>query len=180
MRLPRRRLQTSTISNPDPTLSPQLEARIRAYFGSNTTRAHLKMAEAPTGAQQGRAGVCRAQGLQAAAGPDAGRGRRHGALAAQCEGSRWLVSPRPAPNPKPHPPQTPFPTPQARRFTSLNTGWRAAPCRHSPCCAAATCLCSRESRRCCRHGPPLLWGTAAAAAAAPAHAAAAALVIRDS
>lgn len=31
------------------TLHPQLEARIRKYFGANTTRAHLKMAEAPTG-----------------------------------------------------------------------------------------------------------------------------------
>lgn len=27
----------------------QLETRIRAYFGANTTKAHLKMAEAPTG-----------------------------------------------------------------------------------------------------------------------------------
>lgn len=32
-------------------LHPQLESRIRAYFGPNTTRAHLKMAEAPTGGQ---------------------------------------------------------------------------------------------------------------------------------
>ena len=30
-------------------LHPQLEARIRAYFGPNTTQAHLKMAETPTG-----------------------------------------------------------------------------------------------------------------------------------
>lgn len=30
-------------------LHPQLESRIRAFFGANTTRAHLKMAEAPTG-----------------------------------------------------------------------------------------------------------------------------------
>ena len=36
--------------HPAPTLPPlQLEARIRAYFGANTTKAHLKMAEAPTG-----------------------------------------------------------------------------------------------------------------------------------
>lgn len=32
-------------------LHPQLEARIRAFFGANTTRAHLKMAEAPTGSE---------------------------------------------------------------------------------------------------------------------------------
>ncbi|PSC67404.1 FAD synthase [Micractinium conductrix] len=32
-------------------LHPQLESRIRAYFGANTTRAHLKMAEAPTGSE---------------------------------------------------------------------------------------------------------------------------------
>lgn len=32
-------------------LHPLLEARIRAYFGGNTTRAHLKMAEAPTGSE---------------------------------------------------------------------------------------------------------------------------------
>jgi hypothetical protein len=30
-------------------LHPQLEARIRGHFGARTTRAHLKMAEAPTG-----------------------------------------------------------------------------------------------------------------------------------
>lgn len=35
---------------------PQLEARIRAYFGANTTPAHLKMAETPTGARRGLAG----------------------------------------------------------------------------------------------------------------------------
>ena len=29
-----------------------LEARLRAYFGPDITRAHLKMAEAPTGAIQ--------------------------------------------------------------------------------------------------------------------------------
>ncbi|KAI7844692.1 hypothetical protein COHA_001780 [Chlorella ohadii] len=32
-------------------LHPQLESRIRAYFGANTTKAHLKMAEAPTGSE---------------------------------------------------------------------------------------------------------------------------------
>ncbi|KAI3436315.1 hypothetical protein D9Q98_002368 [Chlorella vulgaris] len=32
-------------------LHPQLELRIRKYFGPHTTRAHLKMAEAPTGSE---------------------------------------------------------------------------------------------------------------------------------
>ncbi|KAL4424331.1 hypothetical protein ABPG75_001632 [Micractinium tetrahymenae] len=32
-------------------LHPQLESRIRAFFGANTTGAHLKMAEAPTGSE---------------------------------------------------------------------------------------------------------------------------------
>jgi hypothetical protein len=49
-------------------LHPQLEARIRGHFGARTTRAHLKMAEAPTG------------GRVAAARHAWGDGRRRGML----------------------------------------------------------------------------------------------------
>ena len=109
-------------------LHPQLEARIRAYFGGGgiLTPAHLKLAEAPTGAC-----VC-------------WRGR----LLRQAWKESMLLcllAPSPA-----HAASAASKM-QGRRCSSLSSGWRAAPTRPSPCCAAATSTCCPASRRCCRY-----------------------------
>ena len=109
-------------------LHPQLEARIRAYFGGGgiLTPAHLKLAEAPTGAC-----VC-------------WRGR----LLRQAWKESMLLcllAPSPA-----HAASAASKM-QGRRCSSLSSGWRAAPTRPSPCCAAATSTYCPASRRCCRY-----------------------------
>jgi hypothetical protein len=120
-------------------LHPQLEARIRAYFGANTTQAHLKMAETPTG------GSCWQ-------GTIVGWLREEGAfLCCACACATAATYSQRLPSTCTSCLFTPLL--QARRCTCWSIAWRAEPCRPSPCCAAATSSCCPASQRCCRQAP---------------------------